>query len=157
MYTDSYFIKIFKVVIVLVAIVCTINLLSGKYSIFNYLKQKSLINTLAKKQNKKAKEKQRLLNEVNLLGDTSVINIDIAEKETVKKLNKIPSNYFIIIQWIKEHFLHNSHHQNLKVPYRRHHNIRHLLHLHQHIQHHHQLFLHFLRFLALMQLLRHLL
>ncbi len=98
MYTDSYFIKIFKVVIVLVAIVCTINLLSGKYSIFNYLKQKSLINTLAKKQNKKAKEKQRLLNEVNLLGDTSVINIDIAEKETVKKLNKIPSNYFIIIQ-----------------------------------------------------------
>lgn len=98
MYTDSYFIKIFKVVIVLVAIVCAINLLSGKYSIFNYLKQKSLINTLAKKQNKKAKEKQRLLNEVNLLGDTSVINIDIAEKETVKKLNKIPSNYFIIIQ-----------------------------------------------------------
>lgn len=98
MYTDSYFIKIFKVVIVLVAIVCTINILSGKYSIFNYLKQKSLINTLAKKQNKKAKEKQRLLNEVNLLGDTSVINIDIAEKETVKKLNKIPSNYFIIIQ-----------------------------------------------------------
>ena len=98
MYTDSYFIKIFKVVIVLVAIVCTINLLSGKYSIFNYLKQKSLINTLAKNQNKKAKEKQRLLNEVNLLGDTSVINIDIAEKETVKKLNKIPSNYFIIIQ-----------------------------------------------------------
>lgn len=98
MYTDSYFIKIFKIVIVLVAIVCTINLLSGKYSIFNYLKQKSLINTLAKKQNKKAKEKQRLLNEVNLLGDTSVINIDIAEKETVKKLNKIPSNYFIIIQ-----------------------------------------------------------
>ena len=98
MYTDSYFIKIFKVVIVLVAIVCTINLLSGKYSIFNYLKQKSLINTLAKKQNKKAKEKQRLLNEVNLLGDTSVINIDIAEKETVNKLNKIPSNYFIIIQ-----------------------------------------------------------
>ena len=98
MYTDSYFIKIFKVVIVLVAIVCTINLLSGKYSIFNYLKQKSLINTLAKKQNKKAKEKQRLLNEVNLLGDTSVINVDIAEKETVKKLNKIPSNYFIIIQ-----------------------------------------------------------
>ena len=98
MYTDSYFIKIFKVVIVLVAIVCTINLLSGKYSIFNYLKQKSLINTLAKKQNKKAKEKQRLLNEANLLGDTSVINIDIAEKETVKKLNKIPSNYFIIIQ-----------------------------------------------------------
>lgn len=98
MYTDSYFIKIFKVVIVLVAIVCTINLLSGKYSIFNYLKQKSLINTLAKKQNKKAKEKQRLLNEVNLLGDTSIINIDIAEKETVKKLNKIPSNYFIIIQ-----------------------------------------------------------
>lgn len=98
MYTDSYFIKIFKVVIVLVAIVCTINLLSGKYSIFNYLEQKSLINTLAKKQNKKAKEKQRLLNEVNLLGDTSVINIDIAEKETVKKLNKIPSNYFIIIQ-----------------------------------------------------------
>lgn len=98
MYTDSYFIKIFKVVIVLVAIVCTINLLSGKYSIFNYLKQKSLINTLAKKQNKKAKEKQRLLNEVNLLGDTSVVNIDIAEKETVKKLNKIPSNYFIIIQ-----------------------------------------------------------
>lgn len=98
MYTDSYFIKIFKVVIVLVAIVCTINLLSGKYSIFNYLKQKSLINTLIKKQNKKAKEKQRLLNEVNLLGDTSVINIDIAEKETVKKLNKIPSNYFIIIQ-----------------------------------------------------------
>lgn len=98
MYTDSYFIKIFKVVIVLVAIVCTINLLSGKYSIFNYLKQKSLINTLTKKQNKKAKEKQRLLNEVNLLGDTSVINIDIAEKETVKKLNKIPSNYFIIIQ-----------------------------------------------------------
>ena len=99
MYTDSYFIKIFKVVIVLVAIVCTINLLSGKYSIFNYLKQKSLINTLAKKQNKKAKEKQRLLNEVNLLGDTSVINIDIAEKETVKKLNKIPSNYFIIIRF----------------------------------------------------------
>lgn len=98
MYTDSYFIKIFKVVIVLVAIVCAINLLSGKYSIFNYLKQKSLINTLTKKQNKKAKEKQRLLNEVNLLGDTSVINIDIAEKETVKKLNKIPSNYFIIIQ-----------------------------------------------------------
>lgn len=98
MYTDSYFIKIFKVVIVLVAIVCTINLLSGKYSIFNYLKQKSLINTLTKKQNKKAKEKQRLLNEVNLLGDTSVINIDIAEKETVKKLNKIPSDYFIIIQ-----------------------------------------------------------
>lgn len=98
MYTDSYFIKIFKVVIVLVAIVCAINLLSGKYSIFNYLKQKSLINTLAKKQNKKAKEKQRLLNEVNLLGDTSVINIDITEKETVKKLNKIPSNYFIIIQ-----------------------------------------------------------
>lgn len=98
MYTDSYFIKIFKVVIVLVAIVCTINLLSGKYSIFNYLKQKSLINTLTKKQNKKVKEKQRLLNEVNLLGDTSVINIDIAEKETVKKLNKIPSNYFIIIQ-----------------------------------------------------------
>ena len=98
MYTDSYFIKIFKVVIVLVAIVCTINLLSGKYSIFNYLKQKSLINTLTKKQNKKAKEKQRLLNEVNLLGDISVINIDIAEKETVKKLNKIPSNYFIIIQ-----------------------------------------------------------
>ena len=99
MYTDSYFIKIFKIVIVLVAIVCTINLLSGKYSIFNYLKQKSLINTLAKKQNKKAKEKQRLLNEVNLLGDTSVINIDIAEKETVKKLNKIPSNYFIIIRF----------------------------------------------------------
>lgn len=98
MYTDSYFIKIFKVVIVLVAIVCTINLLSGKYSIFNYLKQKSLINTLIKDQNKKVKEKQRLLNEVSLLGDTSVINIDIAEKETVKKLNKIPSDYFIIIQ-----------------------------------------------------------
>ena len=70
----------------------------GKYSIFNYFKQKDKLEVLVKDANVKNEAKQKLLRELSLLKNSSKINLDILEKETIKKLNRIPSGYYIIVQ-----------------------------------------------------------
>lgn len=86
------------ILIVFIALILRffINILFGEYNIFNYLDKKNKINTLTKQLKEKNKLKEKLLYEVNILKDVNVVNIDILEKETIKKLNKIPKSYFII-------------------------------------------------------------
>ena len=73
-----------------------INILLGEFNIFNYLNKKNKIDTLTKQLEKRTKVKEKLLYEVNILKNNSVVNLDILEKESIKKLNKIPQSYFII-------------------------------------------------------------
>ena len=74
------------------------NISAKKYSIFNYFKQKSQINTLKDILKKRQNEKANLLTEIELLNDAKIIYFDIIEKETIKKLNKIPPEYYMIIE-----------------------------------------------------------
>ena len=98
MYTENLLTKLIGTIVVIIGIVFFVNVLFGKYSIFNYFQQKSKIETLTKERNAKLKVKQKLLIELNLLKKSSIVNLDIVEKETIKKLNRIPSGYFIVIQ-----------------------------------------------------------
>ena len=74
------------------------NIIFSKYNIFNYLRHKSKIETLTKQLEKQTKIKEQLLLEINILKNNSVVNLDILEKESIKKLNKIPNSYSIIIE-----------------------------------------------------------
>ena len=74
------------------------NILFSEYNIFNHLRHKSKIETLTKQLEKQTKIKGKLLTEVNILKDNSVVNLDILEEESIKKLNKIPNSYSIIIE-----------------------------------------------------------
>ena len=92
--------KIAKILVLIVCVALILrfitNIFFGKYNIFNYLDAKHKINTLTKQLKEKKKVKEKLLYEANILKDVNVVNIDILEKETIKKLNKIPMSYFII-------------------------------------------------------------
>ena len=101
MYTDkllkSLLLFILTVFVIVFGFICILNLAVGESSFFNYLKKKNESIMLEKKLNKKLEERKNLLNEVNILKNSNVINLDILEKETIKKLNRIPSGYKIII------------------------------------------------------------
>ena len=101
MYTDkllkSLLLFILTVFVIVFGSICILNLTVGESSFFNYLKKKNESIMLEKKLNKKLEERKNLLNEVNILKNSNVINLDILEKETIKKLNRIPSGYKIII------------------------------------------------------------
>ena len=101
MYTDKLLKSLLKFILVIFIVVFTLiyllNLSFGKSSIFNYFKKKDESISLEKKLNKKLEERKNLLNEVNILKNSNVVNLDILEKETIKKLNKIPSGYKIVI------------------------------------------------------------
>ena len=88
--------SILFIFLIIFGFICTINLFVGKSSIFSYLKLKNQSYTLETKLQKKQEERKNLLHEVNILKNSNVINLDILEKETIKKLNKIPYGYKII-------------------------------------------------------------
>ena len=98
MNTDNILFKLLKFIILGIGLLSFLNILTSKYSIFNYFHQKGKVSTLTTLLKEKEFEKQKLLNEVEILRNDSVINIDILEKETIKKLNKIPADYKIIIE-----------------------------------------------------------
>lgn len=81
-----------------ISAIFSLRLLFGKYSIFNYLNKKSYIETLSRELSKKSKVRERLAHQAGILSDTSKVNIDILEEETIKKLNRIPRGYFIITE-----------------------------------------------------------
>ncbi len=95
-FIKSLLILIFTIFLIVFGVICLINLTVSKSSIFNYLKKRNESITLEKKLNKKLDERKSLLNEVNIMKNSNVINLDILEKETIKKLNKIPYGYKII-------------------------------------------------------------
>lgn len=74
------------------------NIVFSEYNIFNYLDKKHKIDTLTKQLEKQTKIKDKLLLEANILKDTKIVNIDILEKESIKKLKRIPNSSFIIIE-----------------------------------------------------------
>ncbi|MBD5405657.1 hypothetical protein HDR59_03865 [bacterium] len=88
--------KLILIVFIALILRFLINILLGEFNIFNYLNKKSKIDTLTKQLEKQTKVKEKLLYEVNILKNNSVVNLDILEKESTKKLNKIPQSYFII-------------------------------------------------------------
>lgn len=88
--------KLILIVFVALILRFLINILLGEFNIFNYLNKKNKIDTLTKQLKNQTKVKEKLLYEVNVLKNNSVVNIDILEKESIKKLNKIPKSYFII-------------------------------------------------------------
>ncbi|MGN0929503.1 MAG: hypothetical protein ACI4N3_02585 [Alphaproteobacteria bacterium] len=90
--------KLILIVYIALILRFLINILLGEYNIFNYLDKKKKIDTLTIQLENKTKVKEKLLHEVNILKDESFINIDILEKESIKKLNKIPNSYFIIAE-----------------------------------------------------------
>ena len=61
------------------------NIVFSEYNIFNYLDKKHKIDTLTKQLEKQTKIKDKLLLEANILKDTKIVNIDILEKESIKK------------------------------------------------------------------------
>lgn len=88
--------KLILIVFIALILRFLINILLGEFNIFNYLNKKNQINTLTKQLENQTKVKEKLLYEVNILKNNSVVNLDILEKESIKKLNKIPKSYFII-------------------------------------------------------------
>ena len=98
MYTDKFLKSLLKIFAVIFGLICSFNLIIGESSIFNYFGKKNKSISLEKKLNKKMEERKNLLNEVNILKNSNVIDLDILEKETVKKLNKIPTGYKIITE-----------------------------------------------------------
>ena len=88
--------KLILIVCIALILRFLINILLGEFNIFNYLNKKNKIDTLTKQLEKRTKVKEKLLYEVNILKNNSVVNLDILEKESIKKLNKIPQSYFII-------------------------------------------------------------
>ncbi len=97
-FIKSLLILIFVVFLSIFGIICILNLTIGESSIFKYFKKKNESITLEEKLNKKIEDRKNLLNEVNILKNSNVINLDILEKETIKKLNKIPEGYKIITE-----------------------------------------------------------
>lgn len=95
---SNIFLKLFLFFVASLSVIYGINLLVNKYSIFNYFRQQNKIYTLNNILKKKQKEKNVLLTEIELLKNPKVVNFDIIEKETIKKLNKIPPNYYMIIE-----------------------------------------------------------
>ena len=98
MQTDKFIKSLLVVFLSIFGFICVLNLIVGESSIFKYFKKKNESCTLEKKLDKKIQERKNLLNEVNILKNSNVINLDILEKETVKKLNKIPDGYKIITE-----------------------------------------------------------
>ena len=97
-FIKSLLMLLFVIFLIIFGIICLINVTVNKSSYFNYLKRKNESITLEKKLNKKLDERKSLLNEVNIIKNSNVINLDILEKETIKKLNKIPVGYKIIVK-----------------------------------------------------------
>ncbi len=97
-FIKSLLMLLFVIFLIIFGIICLINVTVSKSSYFNYLKRKNESITLEKKLNKKLDERKSLLNEVNIIKNSNVINLDILEKETIKKLNKIPVGYKIIVK-----------------------------------------------------------
>lgn len=102
MQTDN-FLKFLLIVISIIFLsifgfICLLNLTVNNSSIFNYIKKKDESIALENKLQKKLEERKDLLNEVNILNNENTINIDILEKETIKKLNKIPVGYKILTE-----------------------------------------------------------
>ena len=97
-FITSLLMFILTIFLVVFLVICIVNLTISKSSIFNYFNTKSESARLEKVLNKKLEERENLLSEVNILKNTNVINLDILEKETIKKLNKIPFGYKIIIE-----------------------------------------------------------
>ncbi len=95
---NNIFFKFFLFFIISLCIMYCYNISVTKYSIFNYFEQKSKINTLKDVLKKKQHKKTNLLTEIELLNDSKIIYFDIIEKETIKKLNKIPPEYYMIIE-----------------------------------------------------------
>ena len=102
MQTDNFFKSLLKyiffVFLVIFGLICIDNLFIKKSSIFNYFRKKNESYSLEKKLEKKLEERKNLLNDVNILSNKSTIDLDMLEKETIKKLNKIPQGYKILTE-----------------------------------------------------------
>lgn len=98
MTTEKFLGLILKLFCFALCVIAIINIMFGKYSIFNYFKYKKSMNTLIDIEKAKQKEKKILLIKTNLLNNSNAINLDIVEQEAIKKLKQIPKNYFIIIE-----------------------------------------------------------
>ena len=95
---NNIIIKLCSILLIGLMINYSANLLTSKYSIFKYLKQKNKTFALKNKLESKLEKKEKLLKKINLLNNSKLVNIDLIEQETIKQLNRIPSGYYIIIE-----------------------------------------------------------
>jgi hypothetical protein len=80
------------------AIISTVYLLFGKHNIFNYVRRSNLVNALTVELQEKSRVRDRLQRKASIMGSKSSVDIDILESEAIRKLNRIPDGYIIIIE-----------------------------------------------------------
>lgn len=96
--SNRVFATLAKIFFSAAALIFSVNLLFGKYNIFNYIRKTSLIETLTIELKEKNRIRERLAKKAAILGSSSEVNIDMLESETIRKLNKIPAGYMIIVE-----------------------------------------------------------
>jgi hypothetical protein len=95
---NRVFVILAKVFFVSAAFIFSANLLFGKYNIFNYVRKARLTETLITELREKSRVRDRLAKKAAIMGSKSEVDIDMLESEAIRKLNRIPSGYIILVE-----------------------------------------------------------